>query len=186
MARSLCLFSLSQTALTDQSGLEGRDRRPRRSNAGKAFFHPHLSDQRTNIPTSLKPVNPKGNQPCIFIGKVDAKVEAPVLWPLIRRTNSLEKTLMLAKFKSKRRGRQRMRWLNGIIDSMAMNLKANFRRQRRTRKPGMWQSMGWQSWTRLSNWLSASLDMHCLKVKMVSVRQWGDQRWPSPLLKRAT
>ena len=126
MACSLCLLSLSQTALTDQSGLEGRDRRPRRSNAGKAFFRPHLSDQRTNIPTSLKPVNPKGNQPWIFIGEVDAKVEAPVLWPLIRRTNSLEKTLMLGKFESKRRGRQRMRWLDGIIDSMAMNLKAKF------------------------------------------------------------
>ena len=41
---------------------------------------------------------------------------------LMRRTNSLEKTLMLGKIKGKRRGQQRMRWLDGIIDSMDMSL----------------------------------------------------------------
>ena len=41
---------------------------------------------------------------------------------LMRRTDSLEKTLMLGKIQGRRRARQRMRWLDGIIDSMDMNL----------------------------------------------------------------
>ena len=69
----------------------------------------------------IKPVNPKGNQPWIFIGSTDAEAEAPILWPiLMQRANSLEKTLMLRKFEGRRRsGRQRMRWLD---DSTDMNL----------------------------------------------------------------
>ena len=66
-----------------------------------------------------KPVNPKGNQSWIFIGRADA----PVLWALMRRTDSLEKTLMLGKIEgSRRRGWQRIRWLDGITDSMNMSL----------------------------------------------------------------
>ena len=67
----------------------------------------------------IQPVNPKGNQSWIFIGRTDAKAEAPILWHLMRRTDSLEKTLMLRKIEGRRRrGRQRMRWLDGITDSM--------------------------------------------------------------------
>jgi len=71
----------------------------------------------------IKPVNPKGNQPWIFIGRTDAKVEALILWHLMWRTDSLEKTLMLGKTEGKRRrGRQRMWWLDGITNSMDMSL----------------------------------------------------------------
>ena len=71
----------------------------------------------------IKPVNPKGNQPWIFIEKTDAEDEAPILWPLMRRANSLGKTLMLAKTEGRRRsGQQKMRWLDGISDSMDMSL----------------------------------------------------------------
>ena len=70
-----------------------------------------------------KPVNSKGNQSWVFIGKTDAETEAPLLWPLIWRTDSLEKTLMLGKIEGGRiRGRQRMRWLDSITSSMDMNL----------------------------------------------------------------
>ena len=63
----------------------------------------------------IKPVNPKGNQPWMFIGRTDAKVETPVLWPLDVRVDSLEKTLMLGKIESRnRKGRQRMKWLDGL------------------------------------------------------------------------
>ena len=70
-----------------------------------------------------KPVNPKGNQSVIFIGRTDAEAVTPILWHLMRRTNSLEKTLMLGKIEDwRRRRRQRMRWLDGITDSMDMSL----------------------------------------------------------------
>ena len=51
----------------------------------------------------IKPVNPKGHQPWIFIRRTDAKVEAPILWPLLWRGDSLEKTLMLGKIEGKKR-----------------------------------------------------------------------------------
>ena len=53
---------------------------------------------------------------------MDAEAEAPILWPLMRRADSLEKTLMLEKIEGRRRrGRQRMRWLDGITDSTDMS-----------------------------------------------------------------
>ena len=59
----------------------------------------------------------------MFFGRNDAKAEAPVLWPLRRRVDSLEKTLMLGGIGGRRRrGRLRMRWLDGIMDSMDVSL----------------------------------------------------------------
>ena len=70
----------------------------------------------------IKPVNPKRNQPWIFIGRTDAEAETPILWPPEEKANSLEKTVMLRKIEGRRRGWQRMRWLDGITDSMDMSL----------------------------------------------------------------
>ena len=70
----------------------------------------------------IKPVNPKGSQPWIFIGRTDAEAEAPVLWSPDAKSCSLEKNLMLGKIEGRRRGRQRIRWLDSIIDSMDMSL----------------------------------------------------------------
>ena len=71
----------------------------------------------------IKPVNPKENQSWIFIGRTDAEAETPILCHLMRRTDSFEKTLMLGKIEGRRRrGWQRMRWLDGIDDSMDMSL----------------------------------------------------------------
>ena len=61
----------------------------------------------------------------------------------MRRADLLEKTLMLGKIEGRRRRGQRMRWLDGIIDSMDMNL-GKFREIVRTEEPGMLQSMGLQ------------------------------------------
>ena len=59
----------------------------------------------------------------MFIGRTDADAEAQYLDHLIRRTDSLEKTLMLGKIEGgRRRGQQRTRWLGGITDSMDMSL----------------------------------------------------------------
>ena len=75
------------------------------------------------LDSKIKPVNPKGNQPLIVIGRTDAEAEGPILWPLDGRVNSLEKTLMLGKTEGKgSKGRQSMRWLDSITDSVDMNL----------------------------------------------------------------
>ena len=73
----------------------------------------------------IQPVHSEGDQPWDSFGRNDAKVETPVLWPPHekRRVDSLEKTLMLGGIGGrKRRGRRRMRWLDGITDSMDMSL----------------------------------------------------------------
>ena len=70
----------------------------------------------------IQPAHPKG-QSWVFIARTDAEAETPLLWSLIRRTDSLEKTLMLEKIEGRRRrGRQRMRWSDGITDSIDMSL----------------------------------------------------------------
>ena len=71
----------------------------------------------------IKPVNPKGIHSWVFIGRTDAEAETPILVHLMRRTDSLEKTLMLGKIKSRRRrGWHRMRWSDGITNLMDMSL----------------------------------------------------------------
>ena len=71
----------------------------------------------------IQPVHYKGDQPWVFFGRDDAKAETPVLWHLMGRVDSLEKTLMLGGTGGRRRrGRQRMRWLDGITDSMDESL----------------------------------------------------------------
>ena len=71
----------------------------------------------------IKPVNPKANQPWIFIGRTDAEAETPILWPPNWRADSLQKMLMLGKIEGKRRGGpQRTRWLDGITNSVDMIL----------------------------------------------------------------
>ena len=69
-------------------------------------------------------VHPKRNQSWIFIGRTDAEAETPILFGhLMQRADSFEKTLMLGKIEGRRRrGWQRMRWLDGITDSMGTNL----------------------------------------------------------------
>ena len=71
----------------------------------------------------IQPVHPKGNQSWVFIGGTYVEAEIPILWPPDARADSLEKTLMLGKIEGRRRrGQQRMRWLDGITESMDMSL----------------------------------------------------------------
>ena len=67
----------------------------------------------------IQPIHSEGDQSWDFFGRTDAKAGTPVLGHLMRRVDSLEKSLMLGGIGGRRRrGRQRMRWLDGITDSM--------------------------------------------------------------------
>ena len=71
----------------------------------------------------IQPIHSEGDQPWDFFGRNDAEAETPILWHLLRRVDSLEKTLMLGGIVGRRRrGQQRMRWLDGIMDLMDMSL----------------------------------------------------------------
>ena len=112
----------------------------------------------------IKPTNPKGNQPWIFIGRTDAETKTPVFWPPDAKTDSLEKTLMLGKIEGgRRRGQQRMRWLDGITDSMHMILSK------------LWEMVkDWEAWhaavlgvtkkTGPSNWNTTARDCICFEM----------------------
>ena len=71
----------------------------------------------------IQPVHSEGDQPWVFFGRNDAKAETQYFGHLIRRVDSLEKTLMLGGIGGRRKkGQQRMRWPDGITDSMHVSL----------------------------------------------------------------
>ena len=82
-----------------------------------SFLH-HCKDCK-----EIQPVHPKGDQSWVFIGRTDLKLKLQYFGHLMRRVDSLEKTLMLGGIGGRRRReRQKMRWLDGITDSMNMSL----------------------------------------------------------------
>ena len=71
----------------------------------------------------IQPVHSEGDQPWDFFGRNDAKAETPIFGHLMRRVDSLEKSVMLGGIGGRRRrGRQRMGWLDGITESMDVSL----------------------------------------------------------------
>ena len=109
----------------------------------------------------IKPVSLIGNQPRIFIWRADAEVETPILWS----PDSLEKTLILGKIEGRRRrGRQRMRWLDDITNSMDMSLSKLWVmvKDRETWPDAIHEVT--KSWTQLSSW---TITMH--KIYAVDV-----------------
>ena len=108
----------------------------------------------------IQPVHPKGNQSWILIGRTDAEAETPILWPLMQRTDSLEKTLILGKIEGRRRKGttedEMVGWLDGITDSMDVESEWIPGVGEGTGRPGVLRFMGSQrvghDWVTELNW----------------------------------
>ena len=112
----------------------------------RRLFRVPWSARRSNQ-SILKEISPEYSLEGLML-----KLKLQYLGHLMRRANSLEKTLILGKNEGKRRrGWQRMKWLDNITDSIDMDLSKFQEIAKRTGRPGMLQSIGSQNWAQLSS-----------------------------------
>ena len=118
-------------------------------------------------PLEIKRVNPKGNQLWVFIGRIDVK--APILWPPDVKSWLIEQDPNAGK---RRRGHQRMRWLDSTTKSMDMNLS---KLQKIVKDRWAWCAVGHgvtKSWRRLSNWTATAKQVHEGGATVMGLLPW--------------
>ena len=129
----------------------------------------------------IQSVHPKGNQSWIFIGRTDVEAEIPILWPPDAKSWLAGKDLMQGKIEGGRsRGWQRMRWLDGITDSMDKSLN---KLQELVMDREAWCAAVHgvtKSWTQLSNWTELNWTISESEVKVALSCPTLCDPWTSP------
>ena len=126
-------------------------------------------------------VHSKGDQSCVFFGRTDAKAKTPVLWSPLAKRWLIGKDSDVGGIGGRRRGQQRMRWLDGITDWWTW-VWVNSGSWWWIGRPGVLQFIGSQSRTPLSDWTELNTVLNYM-VHPLSARE-GQKRWSFFLLKR--